>query len=339
MSVLGKTNALVNLYNAIMHTMNGSNELFYWNKREAYALLQGAGHQLPGGLPQDGFVSSIKDTGSNVKTKYAGQTNTPQFKRWFGKSKAVNPDGTPKLFYHGTPNGTFNVFRNWQYFTENEWYADVYQNQGASSNGYKRTTDNPKTYAVYLKAEKPFDTRNARERSIFMREFYQKWGNGTPLSDRGLPDWTDADDLIKFFEEKGYDYDSIIVDEGGTGGYGDEVKDRGISWHPRLQSDQVRDGQHRHLRFAGPGYPLPGTRLHAGRPGVAACGRGKRAGRRDAAGIQQEDQDAGAPSEAPADFRHAGEYGTDLRTDHCLCFFPMGFASAASCSAALSRWV
>ena len=257
MSVLGKTNALVNLYNAIMHTMNGSNELFYWNKREAYALLQGAGHQLPGGLPQDGFVSSIKDTGSNVKTKYAGQTNTPQFKRWFGKSKAVNPDGTPKLFYHGTPNGTFNVFRNWQYFTENEWYADVYQNQGASSNGYKRTADNPKTYAVYLKAEKPFDTRNARERSIFMREFYQKWGNGAPLSDRGLPDWTDADDLIEFFEEKGYDYDSIIVDEGGTGGYGDEVKDRGISWIIR-DSNQIKsatdnigtfDSQNKDIRY------------------------------------------------------------------------------------------
>ena len=30
------------------------------------------------------------------------QTNTPEFKQWFGKSKAVNKDGTPKVYYHGT---------------------------------------------------------------------------------------------------------------------------------------------------------------------------------------------------------------------------------------------
>jgi hypothetical protein len=30
------------------------------------------------------------------------QTKTPEFKQWFGKSKAVNADGTPKVYYHGT---------------------------------------------------------------------------------------------------------------------------------------------------------------------------------------------------------------------------------------------
>ena len=39
--------------------------------------------------------------------------------------------------YHGTPNGTFTVFKSGQYFTENREYADIYQNQGASSNGYE----------------------------------------------------------------------------------------------------------------------------------------------------------------------------------------------------------
>lgn len=132
--------------------------------------------------------------------------------------------------YHGTPNGTFNTFNNWQYFTTDKAYADVYQNQGASSNGYKKTATNRKTYDTFLKMEKSFDTRNAAEQKIFMDEFYQKWGNGTPLSERGLPDWTDGDDLIEFFEENGYDYDAIILDEGGTGGYGDKVNDRGISY-------------------------------------------------------------------------------------------------------------
>ncbi len=131
--------------------------------------------------------------------------------------------------YHGTPNGTFNVFRGWQYFTENKSYADIYQNQGASSNGYKSTAEKPRTYDVYLKVNKPFDTRNAAERKIFENEFLGKRGNGTPLTKRGLPDWTDGDDLVEFFEENGYDYDAIYLDEGATGGYGYEVKDRGVA--------------------------------------------------------------------------------------------------------------
>ena len=131
--------------------------------------------------------------------------------------------------YHGTPNGTFTVFRDWSYFTEDQSYAGVYQNQGASSNGYKQTALNPKTYAVFIAPKNAFDTRNVRDRQIFENEFFQKWGNGAPLSDRGLPDWTDGDDLIEFFEEQGYDYDAVYLDEGGTGGYGEDVKDRGIS--------------------------------------------------------------------------------------------------------------
>lgn len=141
----------------------------------------------------------------------------------------LNEDGTPKVFYHGTPNATFTEFRNWQYFTQNKTYADVYQEQGASSNGYKKTADKPDTYEVYLRADKIFDTRNDAEREIFENEFYMQWGNGAPLSEKGLPDWTDGDDFIEFFEENGYDYDAILLDEGGTGGYGDEVNDRGVS--------------------------------------------------------------------------------------------------------------
>lgn len=152
--------------------------------------------------------------------------------------QAARKAGYMTRAYHGTPNGTFNVFRNWQYFTEDPDYAARYQSQGASVN-YKKTAANPRTYDVYLKMENPFDTRNSAEAEIFWNEFYQKWGNGAPLSDRGLPDWTDGDDLIEFFEENGYDYDSILLDEGGTGGYSDKVLDRGISYVIR-DSSQIK---------------------------------------------------------------------------------------------------
>ncbi|MBR4901683.1 MAG: hypothetical protein IKZ46_12155, partial [Victivallales bacterium] len=143
--------------------------------------------------------------------------------------KVAQAAGYTTKAYHGTPNGTFNVFRGWQYFTEDKTYADVYQKQGASSNGYKQTADKPRTYGVYLKTDKPFDTRNNTEREIFEDEFFGKWGNGTPLTEKGLPDWTDGDDLVEFFEENSYDYNVIYLDEGATGGYGNEVKDRGVA--------------------------------------------------------------------------------------------------------------
>jgi hypothetical protein len=62
-------------------------------------LLQGAGHQLSGSLPQDGFVHSIHDSGSKVNTKYQNNFESQQFKSWFGSSKIVNADGTQVEYY------------------------------------------------------------------------------------------------------------------------------------------------------------------------------------------------------------------------------------------------
>ena len=95
------------------------------------------------------------------------------------------------------------------------------------------------TYKVYLDIKKPFDTRNAKERRIFLQEFYRKYGTGTPLADSGLPDWVDGMDLQEFIEEMGYDYDGLILDEGGVGGYGDDVKSRGLSYVV-FSSEQTR---------------------------------------------------------------------------------------------------
>ena len=37
-------------------------------------------------------------------------TDSPYFKKWFGKSKVVDENGDPLVVYHGTPSGEFNVF-------------------------------------------------------------------------------------------------------------------------------------------------------------------------------------------------------------------------------------
>ncbi|MDD3337216.1 MAG: hypothetical protein PHI98_17205, partial [Eubacteriales bacterium] len=49
------------------------------------------------------------------------QKETLQFKRWFGKSKVVNEDGTPRVVYHGTGN-EFNAFDQAR-IGENYWQS------------------------------------------------------------------------------------------------------------------------------------------------------------------------------------------------------------------------
>lgn len=185
------------------------------------------------------------------------QIQTKEFKKWFGNSKVVNADGTPKVMYHGTPNGNFDTFKKGaNYFTKNEQYADRYQNPSASSISTGKVVDNPTTHAVYIKMEKPFDTRDSKAREIFEDEFLNQDGgydeegeetehswvsNGTELNENtGLPDWTDAEDLYHFIKDKGYDYDGIIVDEGADGGYGSAVVNRGVAY-VTFEPNQVKN--------------------------------------------------------------------------------------------------
>ncbi len=57
------------------------------------------------GIIPTGFAHNITQLGLNVKS----QTETFQFKRWFGDSKVVDENGEPLIVYHGT-NADFNIF-------------------------------------------------------------------------------------------------------------------------------------------------------------------------------------------------------------------------------------
>ena len=67
------------------------------------------GLQLPLKYNAYGYVHNIQQEGPLVNQKYFGQTESRQFKRWFGESKVVHPDGCPKVMYHGT-TASFNAF-------------------------------------------------------------------------------------------------------------------------------------------------------------------------------------------------------------------------------------
>lgn len=155
-------------------------------------------------------------------------------------SKVVDENSEPKAMYHGSPHGDIEVFRDESYFTDDKAYADQYQTPSGSNWRGDLSGVKPTTYEVFLNIRKPFDTKNDEEAAkIFDSEVFGKWGNGAPLADSGLPDWTDATDLLEFIDENEYDFDGIILDEGGTGGYGDEVKSRGLSYVP-VKPNQIK---------------------------------------------------------------------------------------------------
>ena len=183
----------------------------------------------------------VRDRGIQFSLKdNQGRELTKEQQNYFKDSKVKDSKGNLLTMYHGTPRGGITQFNSGTYFTENKEYADVYQSPNASSISVKQGEITPKTYEVYLNIKKPFDTRNKKERDIFNKEYYRKYGTGTPLMESGLPDWVDGMDLQEFIEEQGYDYDGLILDEGATGGYGEEVKSRGISYVV-FDSNQVKN--------------------------------------------------------------------------------------------------
>ena len=68
-------------------------------------------------LGRYGFLHSILDADSPVKAQKRDQTETSQFRHWFGKSKVVDEDGNPLVVYHGT-DAEFDVFEM------DRWHAD-----------------------------------------------------------------------------------------------------------------------------------------------------------------------------------------------------------------------
>lgn len=149
-------------------------------------------------------------------------------------------NGYTMKVYHGTPTGGFTVFRDWSYFTENKDYADRYQKASASSIRGSYETTNPMTYALYMNPGKVFDTRKPAAAKLY-NEARMEYGLGElGNTDSGLPDWTDGRDIIEFIEDRGLDYDTILLDEGGDPGENGPTK-RGISYVTR--SNRVKSAE------------------------------------------------------------------------------------------------
>ena len=87
----------------------------------------------------------LVDDGS-LRFSRRAQTNTPEFKRWFGDSKVVDSKGRPRVMYHGTAE-SFDAFRRGRnsgfYFAADPVYASMYAGENGS------------TMPVYLSIKNP----------------------------------------------------------------------------------------------------------------------------------------------------------------------------------------
>jgi predicted GNAT family acetyltransferase len=115
--------------------------------------------------------------------------DSPEFKKWFGDSKIVNPDGTPKVMYHGTSKlpifSRFKKPRRRKYdlpttkrrigisVSESPEFASAfsdmnnferYINKGSSKRRkYADTKMKPRVIPVYVRCEHPWDYENPKD--------------------------------------------------------------------------------------------------------------------------------------------------------------------------------
>jgi len=103
------------------------------------------------------------------------QTKTPEFKKWFGKSKVVDKSGKPLVVYHGS-NVSFKSFEqdrigghtgNYGHYGYGFYFSD----DPREAKGYGNNI-----FPVYVKMEKPFYGGDVKYLSKYAKEFggYEK---------------------------------------------------------------------------------------------------------------------------------------------------------------------
>ncbi|MCA8017724.1 LPD38 domain-containing protein [Burkholderia metallica] len=127
------------------------------------------------------------------------------FKRWFGKSRAVDEGGKPLVFYRGTRNEGAEPYSDHAmiFLTRDPAFASNYARDGA-------------VFPVYAKVERPFDASRGEGLKLW-REFVQETNApsyASARSERGaLPLWTIEPELRRWLDAKGIDYDGIYFAE------------------------------------------------------------------------------------------------------------------------------
>ena len=242
-TVHGNTDCLTRLVDAINETEKGNVAVFYINNDKTTKVLQSAGNPIPRGLSNlDGFINSINDPGSPVKSRFSDVTETQQFKRWFGDwqnhpenaSKVVNDDGTPMVVYHGT-NAEFTafdkrkakngVFGKGFYFTPSKGRAKAY--------------GSAKILETYLNIRTPYMVTDSLG---FTSEDYQSMQKQI-----GVQDKITDQNVAKILQQKGYDG---IIAEDGNGSIREVVVFKSTQIKSATDNIGIFDGSNPDIRYS-----------------------------------------------------------------------------------------
>ena len=159
-------NAIREFFREVYDTVKGLMGIRITPEADAYfRAMTGEGKISYQSAPDTLFQEGIKYD-NNGKA----DTNSPEFKKWFGDSKVVDENGKPLVVYHGTPSkedisifdkskiGTRDEgeFGKLFYFTANEDYAKIYSKTSVANVGYVNTNQRQgQIIPVYIKLENP----------------------------------------------------------------------------------------------------------------------------------------------------------------------------------------
>ena len=136
------------------------------------------------------------------------QTETPEFKRWFGDSKVVDAQGKPMVVYHGTGKdfSTFQKQMGRQFFfsSDPEFASEYAKSQGGN------------VIAAYIKANKVWDFENSADLAAVQKhlkltdeevQLPQGFDEGEQYIAASNGDWSyiESRDFQKFLKQNGYD--------------------------------------------------------------------------------------------------------------------------------------
>ena len=122
--------------------------------------------------------------------------------------------------YHGTLRD-YSAAKPETYTTPDPNYANIYAGGQFSEGG--------NVIPLLQRNADILNTKTPTGNSVFDKEFFMKYGNGTPLTDRGFPDWTDGPDFGEMFTDAGLPYNGVFLDEGKIPLGDGTLLDRGIS--------------------------------------------------------------------------------------------------------------
>ncbi len=111
------------------------------------------------------------------------QTDTPEFKKWFGESKAVDADGNPLALYRGTvldenvlpPRTGAAIFAS-----QDQEFANEFSMRGMGNNqdDYNSAMEDegltPNVAKIYIRAERPFDFSSASDRGRLVKRVFSR---------------------------------------------------------------------------------------------------------------------------------------------------------------------